>query len=113
MDYGVDIVLAEATDDIVSGSNVTLMKREIWAGAQDFSIFQGGAVLELVERDKTVKFWIGDCEGSKDPRTSAGFSSVLDTSLAQKDHHVVKWMDDRDPCIDIRKLTRSRCLQSP
>ena len=80
MDYGVDIVLAKAADDIVSGSNVTLVKGEIRAGAQDFSIFQGSAVLELVERDKIVVIWIGDCKGSKDPRTSAEFESVFASS---------------------------------
>ena len=70
MNYGVNVVLAEAADDVVSGSNVTLKEREIRAGAQNFSVFQGGTVLELVERDKMVIIWIGDCQGTKDPRTS-------------------------------------------
>lgn len=70
MDDGIDVVLAEAADDIISRSNVTLVERELWVAAQNFGIFQGSAVLELVERDKIVIIWIGDCEGSKDPRTS-------------------------------------------
>lgn len=73
MDNGIDIMLAEATDDIICGSNVALKKREIRTGAQNLSVFQGGTVLELVERNKIVIFWIGDCEGSKDPGTSMEF----------------------------------------
>lgn len=74
---GVDIVLAKTADDIVSGRNVAFVKGEIRTGAQYFSVFQGSAVLELVEGDEIVIIWIGDCEGSKDPGTSTAILSVL------------------------------------
>lgn len=84
VDYGVDIVAAEAVCDVVCGGDVAPVEREIPTAVEHFGVIQCGAIIELVEGDEVVMVLIGDGEGSDDPRTSKGSSLTLGISLDER-----------------------------
>ena len=77
MDYGVNVVSAEAVGDVFCRRDVTLVEGEVRAAIEHFGVVQAGAIVELVKGDEVVMVLIGDGKSSDDPRASVKSSSAF------------------------------------
>lgn len=90
MDYRVDVVSAEAVNNVISGRDISLVESEIWAPVQHFCVVQRGAIIEFVERDDVVMVLICNSKGPNNPRTSGGSSHYSQIPSLHKEADIME-----------------------